>query len=446
MTSSTLDHPTLPPHDLSAERVILGAILLFSWVFEIVGEMLAETDFYDSRHQAIYAAMCRLDQANRPIDHLTVCDALKAANQLEFVGGSSGVAELQAEVSSAANIQTHCRIVREKAQRRSLRKIGYELSIQAADEQEPLLQLIEQAEQSILALEHNQRDEGPRLMAENVNERVHFLQELSAGKIQAGISTGFPSIDSITAGLKPGNLYIIAARPGMGKTALVMTIAAHIAIRLKRAVHFYSLEMTKAELTDRLLSQVGEVDIRNLQTGNIRNDDWWRVADAAGTLEQAPFYIDDRGTVTLPQLRRRARQAKAKHGMALLIVDYLQLITPSTRSESRQQDISDISRGLKLLAKELGVPIVALSQLNRRVDDRADQRPILSDLRDSGAIEQDADAVMFIYRDEVYHRDTEDRGIAEILIRKQRNGPIGERRLAFIDHFAKFCELDSINS
>ncbi len=441
MTSSTPDHPTLPPHDLETERVILGTIILFSWAFEIVGELLCETDFYDSRHQAIYAAMCRLDRANHPIDHLTVCDALKAANQLEFVGGAAGVAELQAEVSTAANIQVHCRIVSEKAQRRSLRKIGYDLSIQAADQQEPLPQIIEQAEQAILALEGDQRDEDPRLMADNVNERVHFLQEISTGKIQAGISTGLPSVDSITAGLKPGNLYIVAARPGMGKTAFVMTIAAHIAMHLKSPVHFFSLEMTKAELTDRLLSQVGEVDLRNLQTGNIRKDDWWRVADAAAKLEQALLHIDDRGTVTIPQLRRRARRAKAKHGMAILIVDNVQLNTPSTRHESSKQDISDISRGLKLLAKELAVPILALSQLNRRVDDRADQRPILSDLRDSGAIEQDADVVMFIYRDEVYHRDTEDRGVAEILIRKQRNGPIGERRLAFIDHYTKFKEL-----
>lgn len=441
MTSPSLDHPTLPPHDLEAERVILGAVLLFSWVFEIVGELLCEADFYDSRNQVIYAAMCRLDQANEPIDHLTVCNTLRAANQLEFVGGSSAVAELQAEVSTAANIQTHCLIVREKAQRRSLRKIGYELSIQAIDQQDSLPEIIEKAEQAILAIEGNRKNEGPRPIAENVAERVHFLQEIASGKIQAGISTGFSSLDSLTAGLKQGNLYIVAARPGMGKTAFVMNIASFIALQLKRPVHFFSLEMTKEELTDRLLSQIGEINLRHLQTGTLRNDDWWKVADAAAKMEQTPLHIDDRGTVTIPQLRRRARQAKAKHGMALLIVDYLQLITPSTRSESRQQDISEISRSLKLLAKELAVPIVALSQLNRRVDDRTDQRPILSDLRDSGAIEQDADVVMFIYRDEVYHQDTEDRGIAEILIRKQRNGPIGERRLAFIDHYTKFKEL-----
>lgn len=370
-----------------------------------------------------------------------VCDALRAANKLEFVGGSSGIAELQAEVSTAANIQMHCRIVREKSQRRRLRMVAHDILLQADNGQESLAQIIEQAEQAILALDGDQHDQGPRSMVENVTERVNFLQQLSAGQIQAGISTGLPSWDGITAGLKPGNLVIVAARPGMGKTAFVMTIATFIALHLKLPVHFFSLEMTKEELTDRFISQVGEVDLRNLQTGSLRKDDWWKVADAAAKLEQAPLHIDDRGTVTVPQLRRRARRAKAKHGMALLIVDYLQLITPSTRSESRQQDISEISRSLKLLAKELAVPIVALSQLNRRVDDRSDQRPILSDLRDSGAIEQDADLVAFIYRDEVYHQDSEDRGIAEILIRKQRNGPIGERRLAFIDHYTKFKEL-----
>lgn len=446
MIESLLEHPTLPPYDLEAERAILGAILLCPTVLETVGELIRESDFYDSRHRTIYAAMGELEQANRPIDHITLCEALKAADKLQQIGGSSAVAELSVAVSSAANVPTHCRIVREKAQRRNLRKIGYELCVNAIDEQEPLPHLIEHAEQAILSLEADQGDATPSSMAENVTERIRHLELLYTRKVQAGLSTGFASLDDLTAGFKPGNLIVLAARPGMGKTALALSITAEIAIRQTLPVQVFSLEMTRAELTDRLLALTGLVDLKALQTGALQKEDWRRVAEVASKLEQAPIFLDDRGAVTLPQLRRRARRAKAKQGIALLIVDYLQLIAPSVRSESRQQDISDISRGLKLLAKELDVPIVALSQLNRKVDDRADQRPLLSDLRDSGAIEQDADVVMFIYRDEVYNRQSEDRGIAEILMRKQRNGPIGERRLVFLDRFAKFVELDCESS
>jgi replicative DNA helicase len=441
MTQS-LDQLCLPPHNLEVERAILGTVLLHPPVLETVGELIRETDFYDSRHQAIFAAMCHLDQVDRPIDHITVCEALKAANKLQHVGGSGVVAELIAEVSSAANIHTHCRIVREKAQRRILRKIAYDLSAHASDEQEPLALLIERAEQAILSLEADQREAEPKCMADNVSERLHHLEEIFKKNIPAGLSTGFASLDHITAGFKPGNLSVLAARPGMGKTGLALSVALYIILNLRLPVHLFSLEMTRGELTDRLLSMIALVDLRAMQTGSLKDDEWWKLADAAQQLETAPLYLDDRGTVTLPQLRRRARRAKAKHGMALLIVDYLQLIAPTGKSESRQQDVSEISRGLKLLSKELSVPVLALAQLNRKADDRSDQRPLLSDLRDSGAIEQDADLVMFIYRDEVYHKDTEDRGIAEILIRKQRNGPIGERRLLFLERYAKFCELD----
>lgn len=445
MTTITIEQPAMPPHDLDAERAILGAVLLHPPALEIVGEIIRTDDFYDARHRDIYSAMGRLEQASRQIDHITVCEALQAAGRLQQVGGAAAVAELINAVASPANVQTHCRIVREKAQRRSLRRISYELHANACDEQESLSQLIEQTEQKLLAVESDSDDAAPRSMAENVSDRLRHLDLLYKRKIQAGLSTGLPSLDNLTAGFKPGNLIIVAARPAMGKTGLALTIAARIAIQQRLPVHVFSLEMTRDELTDRLLAMTGTVDLKALQTGKLSGEEWWRVAEAAGRLEHAPLHIDDRGSVALPQLRRRARRAKAKHGMALLVVDYLQLISPSTRSESRQQDISDISRGLKLLAKELYVPVVALSQLNRKVDDRGDQRPLLSDLRDSGAIEQDADVVMFIYRDEVYHKDSEDKGIAEILIRKQRNGPVGMRRLVFIERYAQFCELESVH-
>jgi replicative DNA helicase len=444
--TTALDLPTMPPCDGEAERAILGAILLYPHVMTTVGEILTESDFYDAPHRLVFAAMLRLENAGRPIDHITVSEELKQAGCLQEVGGSAGVAELIQAVPSAANVTTHCLVVQDKAKRRHLRRIGYELCTQAYDEQESLPVVVERAEQAILALEHEGTMEAPLSTTELVNDRVAHLETLyKQKKLITGIPTGLASLDDLTAGLQPGNLDVIAGRPSMGKTGLALTIAANVALNEQKPVQIFSLEMTKEELTDRLLSLTAKVDLKDMKTGQISSADWFRIAQAAEQLSNAPLHIDDRATVTLPQLRRRARRAKAKTGMALMIVDYLQLMTPTTRGESRQQEISDISRGLKLLAKELAVPIVALAQLNRKVEDRSDQRPLLADLRDSGAIEQDADVVAFIYRDEVYHKDTEDRGIAEILIRKHRNGPTGERRLVFLERYAKFCELDSVH-
>jgi replicative DNA helicase len=442
MTQS-LDQLCLPPHDLEAERAILGAVLISPEVMAMVGELVAERDFYDSPHRSIFAAMIRLDGVGRAIDHITVGDELKRTGQLEAVGGLAAVAELIQVVPSATNITTHCAVVREKSRRREAHRIGYELYTNAYDEKEPLPAVVEQVEQAILALEHEDQTGLSRSTPQLVNDRVANLETLYKQKKPiTGISTGFAALDDLTAGLHPGNLDVIAGRPSMGKTALAITIARHVALDLRLPVQIFSLEMTSDELTDRFLSNTAMVDLKAMKTGQVSAADWVRIAQAAEQLSNAPLYIDDRAMVTLPQLRRRARRAKAKTGMALMMVDYLQLMTPATRGESRQQDISDISRGLKLLAKELSVPILALAQLNRKVEDRSDQRPLLADLRDSGAIEQDADLVAFIYRDEVYNKNSEDRGIAEILIRKQRNGPTGERRLLFLERYAKFCELD----
>ncbi len=442
MTMTTTERPTIPPHDLDAERAILGAILLCPAVLTTVGERLQEADFYDSRHQAIFSAMCRLENAGGAIDHIVVSEELRREGLLGKVGGNAAVAELMEAVATAANVTTHCRVVQEKARRRALRQMAFDLFTRSTDEQEPLDALIDQAEQTVFRGQDSDQASSRIPTAQLVNERLQHLETLyKSQKTFTGIPTGFVALDRLTAGLQPGTLNIIAARPSMGKTALALSIAAHVALHEQLPVQIFSLEMSKEELVDRLFALTAQIDLHAIRTGTVSSAGWFRLADAAGQLSNAPLHIDDSGSVTMAQLRRRARRAKAKTGMALMIVDYLQLMTPSLRGESRQQEISDMSRALKLLAKELSVPIVALSQLNRKPEDRGDHRPMLSDLRESGAIEQDADLVAFIYRDEVYNPESLDKGIAEILVRKHRSGPIGEQRLLFREQYAKFEDL-----
>lgn len=442
MTMLTTEHPTIPPHDLDAERAILGSILLCPEVLADVGELVEEGDFYDFRNQAIFSAMCVLESTGSAIDHILVAEALKQQGQLEKVGGNAAIAELIETVSTAANVTTHCRVVREKSRRRALRRMAFDLFKRSTDEQETIDALVEQAEQTLLGDHNADRDSAPLSTAQLVTERLHHLETLyKSQKTFTGIPTGFASLDRLTAGLQPGTLNIIAARPSMGKTALALSIAAHVALHEQMPVQIFSLEMSKEELADRLFALTAQIDLHAIRTGKVLKADWFRLATSANQLSNARLFIDDAGSLTMAHLRRRAQRAKAKTGLALMIVDYLQLMTPSLRGESRQQEISDMSRALKLLAKELSVPIIALSQLNRKVEERSDKRPMLSDLRESGAIEQDADLVAFIYRDEVYNPESLDKGIAEILVRKHRSGPIGEQRLLFREQFAKFEDL-----
>ncbi|MCE7976330.1 MAG: replicative DNA helicase [Nitrospira sp. NTP1] len=439
---TTAEHPALPPHDLDAERAILGAILLCPTVLATVGELVQETDFYASHHRAIFSAMCQLESAGGAIDYILVVEELRRAGLLEKVGGSAAVAGLIETVATAANVATHCRVVREKSRRRVLRQMAFDLFTRSTDERETLDALTDQAEQTIFGGRDSEQSSSRITTAQLVNERLQHLETLyKSQRPFTGISTGFAALDRLTAGLQPGTLNIIAARPSMGKTALALSIAAHVALHEQLPVQLFSLEMSKEELADRLFALTAQIDLHAIRTGKVLSADWFRLATSTEQLSNAPLFIDDSGSLTMAQLRRRGRRAKAKTGLALIIVDYLQLMTPSLRGESRQQEISDMSRALKLLAKELGVPIIALSQLNRKVEERSDKRPMLSDLRESGAIEQDADLVAFIYRDEVYNPDSPDKGIAEVLVRKHRSGPIGEQRLLFREQYAKFEEL-----
>ncbi len=433
----------LPPQDLEAEQSVLGAILLDGALLSTVSGILARHDFYKSAHAVIYDAMEALADDGQPIDHLTLSDQLRKTGQLESVGGSSYLAELLSCVSSTANIKHHCQMVQEKSLRRRLGQAGLELHRKAYDEQEPLSELLDTTEKHIFAVVQGQDVTTFEPLGGLLKGSLDDLDRLYKRRTAVtGVPSGFPSIDRMTAGWQPGDLVIIGARPSMGKTSLALGMALHAALKEKLVVGIFSLEMPKKQLTLRLLSAEASIDAHMLRTGQLHKDAWWRLSEAVGRLEGLPLFIDDSGGLTVAQLRGKARRLKAERGLSLLIVDYLQLMQGRSDSESRQQEISDISRSLKSLAKELDVPVIALSQLSRAVEARRPPIPMLADLRESGAIEQDADVVMFIYREDFYDPDSQRKGIAEILIRKHRNGPTGDLMLHFSEQHARFSELE----
>ena len=443
MTSDQSD-PKLPPQNLEAEQSVLGAILLNNEAMAKAMEILTEEDFYRGAHRKIYTAMLDLSDHGEVIDQITLFEHLKTKGELEAVGGSAYLAELVQIVPTAANIKYHCRIVRDKALLRGLITTSTEVIARGYDGTAPVDDLLDFAERSVFSLAQGKLGRSFVKLKEIIKESLDYVDVLSkrSQKTVTGVPTGFIELDELTAGLQPSDLVIIAARPSMGKTSLALGIAQHAAIKHDLVIGIFSLEMAKAQLVLRMLSSEARVDSHALRIGKLQKEDWWRLAEAAGKLEQAPIFIDDSGSLTVQQMRGKARRLKAEQKkLDLLIVDYLQLMQGRSDAESRQQEISDISRSLKALAKELDVPVVALSQLSRAVESRKPPIPMLADLRESGAIEQDADVVVFIYRDEVYDSDSEKKGIADILVRKHRNGPTGDRQLVFLDKFAKFENL-----
>lgn len=442
MTSSTL--PALPPQDLEAERAVLGAILLDADILSTATSVLTQSDFYKTAHSVIYTAMKTLADGGEPIDHLTLSDQLRKTGELESVGGSSYLAELLSCVASTSNVKHHCQLVREKSLRRQLGHTGLEIHRKAYDEQEPLGNLLDSTEAQIFSLGQGRVSTSFQPMKELLKDSLDDLDRLQKRKTSVtGVPTGFVTLDRWTAGWQAGDLIIIGARPSMGKTSLALGMAVYAALYEQRAVGIFSLEMSKRQLVYRILSAEASIDAHMLRTGQLSKDSWWRLAEATGRLENIPFSIDDSGGLTVSQLRGKARRLKAERGLDLLVVDYLQLMQGRSDSESRQQEISDISRSLKSLAKELDVPVIALSQLSRAVEARKPPIPMLADLRESGAIEQDADVVMFIYREDFYDPDSPRKGIAEILIRKHRNGPTGDIELEFSEQYARFREIDA---
>lgn len=437
----TSDVPQILPHDAGAEQDILGAILLDPATFSKAHERLSPHDFYDSRHRRIYDAMAALTAEGNVIDLVTVGDRLEQSGLLAGVGGRSTLAEILSGVASSANVASHARIVREHAIRRQLIRLAARIS-GAAYDNGPVNQLLQDTEREVFALACGREGRSWLPLSQVANETVAYVDQVAKrhdSTALTGIPTGFSSIDAVLGGWQRSDLVIMAARPSMGKTSLALSSALAAASHGYR-VGILSLEMSYRQLGLRLHGMGAEIDIHALRTGTLTPRGWSALATVAQELETLPVWIDDSSVLTVEQVAAKARHLKTTQGLDLLVVDYLQLLHLSD-ADTRQQGIADASRKLKLLAKELDIPVLALSQLSRACENRDNKRPMLSDLRDSGAIEQDADVVLFIYREEVYDPSTSERGVAEILIRKHRNGPIGDRRLWFRDQFAKFEEL-----
>jgi len=439
-----VSQPRLPPQNLEAEQSVLGAILLDNTAMAKAMEIIIDEDFYRTAHRKVYQGMLELSDRGEVIDHITLTECLKARSELEAIGGATYLAELVQVVASAANVRYHCKIVREKALLRGLIHTSTEVITRGYEGTTAVDELLDFAERSVFSIAQGKLDRSFTPVNQIIKESLDVVDRLSKRKERVtGVPTGYYDLDDITAGLQASDLIVIAGRPSMGKTSLALGMAQHAALHAGAVVGIFSLEMSKPQLVLRMLSSEARVDSHALRTGRLQKEDWWRLAEAAGRLEQAPIFIDDSGALTVQQMRGKARRLKAEKGLDLLIVDYLQLMQGRSDAESRQQEISDISRSLKALAKELNVPVIALSQLSRAVENRKPPIPMLADLRESGAIEQDADVVMFIYREEVYEQNTERKGIADILVSKHRNGPIGRKELFFHDRFAKFESLEN---
>lgn len=434
----TTDTPRVQPHDLEAEQAILGAILIDSAALARAQELLTAVDFYDRRHQRIFEAMGELVKRGEPVDPLTLGNILESSGELSNFGWRGALADLLTAVASSVNVAHHSRIVRDHATRRRLIALAFEIN-QRAYSKDSLDPLLREAERALF--QAGRTDRTWSSLAELAAETVTYVDRVHKQKDRLiGIPTGFAAIDSLLGGWQRSDLVIIAARPSMGKTSFALG-AALAAAKAGFHVGVLSLEMPRLQVGLRLHGMGAPIDVHALKTGTLTSEGWRRFADVASRLEHLPLWIDDSSVLTVEQVAAKARHLKASKGLDLLVVDYLQLLSLSG-AETRQQGIADASRRLKLLAKELDVPVLALSQLSRGPENRDNKRPMLADLRDSGAIEQDADVVLFLYRHEVYVPDTEEKGVAEILVRKHRNGPIGDRHLKFVDRFARFEDLE----
>lgn len=429
------------PHAEEAERSVLGAVLLDNRQYEKAREILSAAAFYSTRHQRIFDVLEQLVERGTAVDLVTVKSELERLGQLESIGGPAYLAQLVEGVPRSGNVEHYARIVREKGMLRELIRCSQGILSQAFEARESTEDLLDSAEKAIFQIAESRLRPGFVPLSVTAEESLKSIEELTRRKeLITGVATGYPELDEMTAGLQPGDLVILAARPAMGKTSLALNVACHAALNASVKVGMFSLEMSHQQLFFRLLCAEAQVDAHKLRTGRVDRGEWQRIIKIFGTLSGAPVFIDDTPGVGIMEMRAKARRLKREHGLDLLIIDYLQLMRGRQRYENRQQEISDISRSLKELAKELKIPILALSQLSRAPEQRGgDHRPQLSDLRESGAIEQDADVVMFLFREEVYKRDDPElKGKAELILGKQRNGPTGTVRLHFIRDFTRF--------
>ena len=434
----------VPPHDIVAEESILGGILIADTALDRVLEAIGEADFYRESHRTIFRAMLSLSEKREPIDLITLTDSLRGRGELQDIGGATYLAELVDRVPSAANIANYARIVREKAVMRSLLRVSTAISERCYGGQGDIEAFLDEAERLIFDVSEKRARPAFTKVGDMVMDTIRTIEQLYEHEdLVSGVPTGFLDLDRITAGLQPSNLVIIAARPGMGKTSFALNIAQHVASQQKMAVGVYSFEMTQQEINLRLLCSEARVELAKVRTGYLGERDFPRLAMAAARLAEAPIFIDDTPVQNVLELRARARRLKREADVGLIITDPLQFIEgrPGRDRQNRADEMADIVRSLKTLAKELNIPIIALSQLNRQVELRNDRRPVMSDMLDSGSIEGNADVIMFIYRDEMYRPDSPDEGTAEVIISKQRNGPTGTVRLAFRREYTRFDNL-----
>ena len=437
----------LPPQNIEAEQSVLGSILLENSAINRVMEIISAGDFYSEAHRKIFSVIIELSEKNEPVDLITLSNALKGRNLLDSVGGTTYLASLVDNVPSAANAANYSKIVKEKAILRGLITSATEIIDNCYETNTDVDNILDVAEHRIFEISENKVRQDFSPIRDIVKDSFKSIEGLYASKEPlTGVPTGFEKIDDLTAGLQKSELIIIAGRPSMGKTAFALNIALHAAMTAQIPAAIFSLEMSKEQLAFRLLSSKARVDSQRLRKGFLGETDWPKLTTAAGLLSEAPLYIDDTPAITVLEMKAKSRRLKADKGLGLIVVDYIQLMRSSYSHDSREQEISDISRSLKALAKELRVPVVALSQLNRQVESRTNRRPQMADLRESCAIEQDADVIAFIYRDEVYNKseDNIDKGIAEIIIAKQRNGPTDTVKLAFIDKYTSFENLSRV--
>lgn len=435
----------VPPQSLDAEKSLIGAVLIDDNVLADVSDKLRAADFYDKSHETIYASMMRLYEKHKPVDLLTLSEDLQTKDQLDTVGGSSYLTELTNYVPTAAHATAYADLIRTKAVRRRLIKASGELAELGYDEDKSIEELLGQAEADLFSVSDQSLKQDLVSLESILAESFDRIEELHRNKGSLrGVPTGYKDLDAKTAGLQKSDLLILAARPAMGKSTFVSNLAYNVASQQKKAVLFFSLEMSKDQLVDRMLADASGVDAFSIRTGNLTDSDFGKLSDAMGEMAEAPIFIDDTPGMSVLEMRTKARREAHNQPLGMIIVDYLQLMQGSGRnnSDNRVQEVSEISRGLKLIARELDVPVIALSQLSRSVESRHPQIPQLADLRESGSIEQDADLVMFLYREDYYNPDTDNQHITDLIIAKHRNGPTGKIQLYFHPERLRFMSLD----
>ncbi|MBS7240128.1 MAG: replicative DNA helicase [Acetatifactor sp.] len=434
------------PYSKEAEQSVIGAMLMDEKAITTVAEILTPEDFYISAYGKLYQAMTELHDAGKPVDNVVLQEKLKSLNVPPEVSSLEFLTEAVAQVQTSANVKHYANIVSEKSTLRKLIRLNQEIENTCYSESEPLESILDETEKKVFQLVQKRSTEDFVPVRKIVRDAIDKIEIASKNKGSVtGIPTGFIDLDYKTAGFQPSDLILVAARPSMGKTAFELNLAQYMAFKKNLTVALFSLEMSKEQLVNRMFSLESNVDAQKLRTGQLTDQEWERLVEGARIISNSNLIIDDTPGISISELRSKCRKYKMEHNLAIVMIDYLQLMSGNGKSESRQNEISEISRSLKALARELSVPVVALSQLSRKVEERPDHRPMLSDLRESGAIEQDADVVMFLYRDDYYHKDSEKKGISEVIIAKQRNGPIGTVELVWLPEYTKFANMEHKN-